>query len=120
VRKILKTHGRIEVELLRGQKRVTELDFESIPEIIGNPDTIEYGGEYYDKPVLKFKKNEYTVIGVVSRKHLDLYTQTMYIKQKRKSLATTPGDGNILPHTSETLSGTVSKYSIAKNNEKTT
>lgn len=40
--------------------------------------------------------------------------------QKNKSLATTPGDENIFPHTSETLSGTASKDSITKNSEKTT
>ena len=44
----------------------------------------------------------------------------MYIRQKNKSLATTPGDENIFPHTFETLSGTASKDSITKNSEKTT
>ena len=55
------------------------------------------------------------IVTVVSKKHLDVYTQTMYIRRKKeKSLATTPGDENIRPHTSETLSGTASNDSIAK------
>lgn len=119
VRKILKKHGDGKIETLRGQQKVVESDFERIPEIIAVPDIIEYGGEYYNKPVLKFSKNEYTIVGIVSRKHLDLYAQTMYIRKKNKSLATTPGDEKILPHTSETLSGTASKNSITKNDKKT-
>ena len=36
-------------------------------------------------------------------------------RKKEKSLATTPGDENIRPHTSETPSGTASSNSIAEN-----
>ena len=76
---------------------------------------IENGGMYFNKPVLKFTRGERTIVTVVSKKHLDVYTQTMYIRRKKeKSFATTPGDENIRPHTSETLSGTASNDSIAK------
>lgn len=83
IRKILKSHGNVKQELDRGQKAVTELDFRSIPEIIVSPDKIEDGGKYHDKNALKFTKGDKTVVGIISRKHLDLYVQTMYIRQKK-------------------------------------
>lgn len=115
IRKIVKSHGQVSKEVGRGQEVVTDTDFGYIPEVIGNPELIENGGMYFNKPVLKFTRGERTIVTVVSKKHLDVYTQTMYIRRKKeKSLATTPGDENIRPHTSETLSGTASNDSIAK------
>lgn len=114
IRKIVKSHGQISKEADRGQRVVTDIDFGYIPEVIGNPELIENGGMYFNKPVLKFTRGRRTVVTVVSKKHLDVFTQTMYIREKEKSLATTPGDKDIRPHTSETLSGTASNDSIAK------
>lgn len=120
IRKILKSHGKIKQEINRGQQAITEMEFGCIPEIIGNPDEIATGGIYHDKPVLRFTKDAKTVVGVISRKHLDIYAQTMYLRQKNKSLATTPSDENTFSHTSETLSGTASNNSIAKKEKNTT
>ena len=118
VRKIIKSHGRDGKEQERGQVVVTVFDFHYIPEIMGNPDTIEHGGTYFNKPVLKFTRGNRTIVAVVSKKHLDIFVQTMYIK--KKSLATTPDDKHIFPHTSETFSGTASNDSIPKKRENTT
>ena len=60
-----------------------------------------------------------TLAAVVSRKHLDIYTQTMYVAIKNRSLATAI-DEQASINTSETTSGTASKSSIPQNSEKST
>ena len=84
IRKIVKSHGQVSKEVGRGQEVITDIDFGYIPEVIGNPELIENGGMYFNKPVLKFTRGERTIVTVVSKKHLDVYTQTMYIRRKKK------------------------------------
>ena len=87
IRKIYKDHGNEERESLRGQRAVVDEDFFRIPEIINEPELIESAGLYNKNPVVHFKKNGFTIVGIIADGALDLYTQTMYISKKR-SLAT--------------------------------
>lgn len=82
VRKILTDHGSEELEAARGQRAVEYKDFMKIPYVISKPSAVQEGGEYRNKPCLKFVRDGYTVVGVVSDKHLDLFIQTMYIHKK--------------------------------------
>jgi len=45
VRHILKRHGNKQKEQVRGQLPITEDDLTRLPEIIGNPDAVEYAGK---------------------------------------------------------------------------
>ncbi|MBQ7863793.1 MAG: hypothetical protein IJ353_04910 [Lachnospiraceae bacterium] len=119
IRKIMKKHGNAESENLSGQREVTKEDFYQIPFVISKPTNIMAGGEYEGKPCLMFKRDGYSVVGVVSDKHIDLFVQTMYIK-KNRSLATPPSDENILLQTSETPSSTASNNSIPHSGENAT
>ena len=119
IRKIMKKHGNAESENLSGQREVTKEDFYQIPFVISKPTNIMAGGEYEGKPCLIFKRDGYSVVGVVSDKHIDLFVQTMYIK-KNRSLATPPSDENILLQTSETPSSTASNNSIPHSGENAT
>lgn len=107
VKKIFKSHGDELTESRRGQRAIIEGDFEMIPEIIGSPEVVENAGIYNNSPVLRFKKAGQTLAAVVSRKHLDIYTQTMYVAIKNRSLAT-PIDEQAPIDTPETTSGTAS------------
>lgn len=86
IRKIYKDHGDEECENLRGQRAVKDEDFFRIPEVISEPDDIEGAGMYNKNPVIHFKKNGITIVGIIADGSLDLYTQTMYINKKIEAL----------------------------------
>ncbi len=115
IRKIIKDHGDENKELPRGQRAVTADDFLNIPKVIQSPDEIRKGQKDYDgKPVILFDKvfkGQFTVVAVVSDKHLDIRVQTSYIGIKKGNLAT-PVDASSPAFTSETSRGTVSDIII--------
>ena len=86
VRKIYKDHGDEQRENLRGQRAVKDEDFFRIPEVINEPESIESAGMYNKNPVVHFKKNGITIVGIIADGSLDLYTQTMYINKKIEAL----------------------------------
>lgn len=86
VRKIYKDHGDEQRENLRGQRAVKDEDFFRIPEVINEPELIESAGMYNKNPVVHFKKNGITIVGIIADGSLDLYTQTMYINKKIEAL----------------------------------
>lgn len=92
IRKINARHGNEVNERLLGQRSVTVNDYETIPSVISNPDSLTDQGLYNGKPAIGFVKyingEKFTVIGVISDKHMDLFVQTSYIGAKKESLAT--------------------------------
>lgn len=92
IRKINAKHGNEVNERLLGQRGVTVNDYETIPSVISNPDSLTDQGLYNGKPAIGFVKyingEKFTVIGVISDKHMDLFVQTSYIGAKKGSLAT--------------------------------
>ena len=86
IRKIYKDHGDEQSENLRGQRAVKDEDFFRIPEIISEPEVIESAGMYNKNPVVHFKKDGITIVGIITDGSLDLYTQTMYINKKIEAL----------------------------------
>lgn len=98
-------------EYKRGQEPITADDFNLIPIIVSNYDTIEQSGKTENgKPILKFSKkigNIYYLVNYVSDKNHTLEVQTMY-KSKKKNSATA-GNTQMSPTlTSEADSGTSS------------
>ncbi len=87
VKHILKKHGN-QKEYLRGQVPILESDFELIPYIISNFDTIKRGLKTaQDKPVIICMKQiriNYYLVSYVSNKHHNLEIQTMW-KIKKNS-----------------------------------
>ena len=114
IRKIFKDHGDEIKENLRGQRAVLNKDLFLIPKIIGCPDEVEFSGYYNKFPVIKFKKDDITIVAVISEGVLDLYTQTMYIRKKNRSLATAT-DEQASVYTPETTRSTASNNSIYQN-----
>lgn len=114
IRKIFKDHGDELKENLRGQRAVLNKDLFLIPKIIGCPDEVESSGFYNKFPVIKFKKDDITIVAVISEGVLDLYTQTMYISKKNRSLATAT-DEQASVYTPETTRSTASNNSIYQN-----
>ena len=53
---------------------------------IQNIAIIESAEMYNKKPVIHFKKNGITIVGIIADGSLDLYTQTMYINKKIEAL----------------------------------
>lgn len=92
-------------------------DFFRIPEIINEPELIESAGLYNKNPVVHFKKNGFTIVGIIADGALDLYTQTMYISKKR-SLATAI-DERAPINTPETTRSTASNNIITEKPKKT-
>ena len=92
IRKINASHGNEVNERLLGQRGVTVNDYETIPSVISNPDSLTDQGLYNGKPAIGFVKyingEKFTVIGVISDKHMDLFVQTSYIGAKKGSLST--------------------------------
>lgn len=86
IRKIHKDHGDEQNESLRGQRAIKDADFFRIPKVIGEPEVIEFAGMYNKNPVVRFKKNGITIVGIIADGSLDLYTQTMYINKKIEAL----------------------------------
>lgn len=95
IRKIIKDHG-ADNEALRGQVPVTAKELAKIPEIISDSDKISLSGTTEKgKTALRFEKNidgHSVVIEYVSDKRKMLYTQTMYINKKNRSLPTAPDE----------------------------
>lgn len=114
VKKIFKDHGDESRENLRGQRAVTVEDFYRIPEIVGEPEHVESGGQYKGHPVIHFVKDGVTIVGVITEGALDLYPQTMYISKKNRSLATVI-DEQAPIYTPETTRSTASNNSIYQN-----
>lgn len=102
--KIMKDHGEEAKESPRGQRAVTLDDYLDIPYTFAHPDSIEPGVLYMGKPSFVFKKGSVRLVGVVSDKRLDVFTQTMYLN-KKKSLAT-PTNEPASVNTPEASSGT--------------
>ena len=119
IRKVFKDHGDEETENLRGQREVETEDFTRIPEVISEPDVIENAGMYNKHPVVHFKKDGITIVGVIADGALDLYTQTMYISKKNRSLATAIDEQTSI-NTSETTRSTASNNIISDDTKNTT
>ena len=124
IKKIYKDHGNESKEKTRGQRAVTEDDFVYIPTVIQEPDNIIKSPEPYNgKPAVRFVKttgnSKYTVVAVVSDKHMDLFVQTEYIGVKKGTLATPIGE-QAPTNTPEASRGTDSNNSIAQKSEKST
>ena len=88
VRKIFEHHGTEATEAPRGQRPITADDFQLIPIVIGEPDTI-VKGEYQGRPAAEFRKvidgSRVSVFAVDSGKSsLDLFVQTMYAGVKKE------------------------------------
>lgn len=110
IKHILKKHGK-STETLRGQIPVVDSDFELIPEIVSEYDSVEKGRETNDgKPSITFKKQigeEYYLVNYVSDKNHNLEVQTMW-KQQKKNSATADNAINSPIPTPETNSSTSS------------
>ena len=119
VKKIFKDHGDEAKENQRGQRAVEVNDFVRIPEVVATATEIESGGDYNGQPVIHFKKDGITVVGVITEGALDLYPQTMYISKKNRSLATAT-DEQAPVYTSETTRSTASTNSISQPTKNTT
>ncbi|MBO5460022.1 MAG: hypothetical protein J5981_07235, partial [Lachnospira sp.] len=118
IEKIFKSHGNEKKERQRGQRAVTVEDLLKIPNIMGQPDSVTRNAEdkYEGKPAFHIKKDGYTLFVVIQDKHLDLFLQTMFVSENKKSLATAIDvQASIL--TPETTSGTASENSITPNHE---
>ena len=106
------SHHSSNKESLRGQVPIVETDFNLIPEIVSNYDSVEESGiTPQGKPVITFKKqigDVYYLVNYVSNKNHNLEVQTMYKQQKKNSA--TASNANIPRLTSETDSGTSSLY----------
>ena len=118
VKKIFKDHGDEAKENLRGQRAVEVNDFVRIPEVVATATEIESGGDYNGQPVIHFKKDGITVVGVITEGALDLYPQTMYISKKNRSLATAT-DEQAPVYTSETTRSTASNNILPQSSENT-
>lgn len=119
IKKTFKDHGDQAKEDLRGQRAVEVEDFLEIPAVVANADAIMDGGEYQGQPVIHFKKDGMTVVGVASKGSLDLYPQTLYISKKNRSLAPVT-DEQASVYTSKTARSTASNNSIPQSTEKST
>lgn len=113
VRKIINnSHGDFDRESPRGQRVIKKEDILLIPQIINDPDKIVLSSKMYGgKPVIEFEKTidgRTTVVSYVSTKHKDLFVQTMYGGNKKRSLATSLSGDNSFSHTSETPRSTAS------------
>lgn len=112
IKHILKGHSN-QNEVLRGQIPVIDSDFNLIPSIISNYDTVEQSGTTKDnKPVLTFTKqigDKYYLVNYVSDKNHNLEVQTMW-KQQKKNSATADNTQMSPIQTPEANSGTSSLY----------
>ena len=117
IRKILKKHGDEKQEKLQGQRAIIDDDFLSIPRLLETAETIRLSEETYEgKPAIIFTSKvngEISVVAVVSNKHLDLFVQTMYAKNKKGNLAT-PTVVQATVFTPEAPRGTVSTGTITQ------
>ena len=103
---VVNSHGDAKREALRGQRVITKEDILLIPQVVDNPDNIKLSDKLYEgKLVIEFKKTingKTTVVSYVSTKHKDLFVQTMYVSNKKRSLATPSSGDNSFSQTSET------------------
>jgi hypothetical protein len=85
---ILSSHGDNKKEEARGQKGVSEADFELIPVILNDYEDVVYGGKnsrgkesiIFIKTVNNFKYHV-VMAASVSKKEINLFVNTMYIKK---------------------------------------
>ena len=85
--------------------------------MVSTPETIEDGDLYGKLPTIKFEKDGITIVGVVASGSIDLYTQTMYISKKNRSLATAT-DEQAPVNTPETTRSTASSNIVSKDLKK--
>ena len=89
IRKMLKDHGQRAKEANRGQQPITQKDFARIPTVVLNPDNIKLSDKLFEgKPVILFEKEingRKTVVAYVTKKHMDLTVQTMYLVKKKRA-----------------------------------
>jgi hypothetical protein len=82
---VIKNHGNVKREILRGQIAVNEGDFEKISEIIAEPNTIEYAGKNdIGRDLIKFtqsKDEKLIYVEEVRSGKKEVALQTLY-KQK--------------------------------------
>lgn len=97
IKKILKDHGDVKTEELRGQVAVTKNDFRYIDDIVLENDTFFSSGTTpAGKPSITFEKvinEKYMLVEYVSDKHHTLEVQTMW-KNKKKNSVTVLRDNN--------------------------
>lgn len=81
IKKIMKDHGNVNNELLRGQIAITKDDFKYIDDVILESDNFYYSGTTKNgKPSIIFEKiidNKYVIVEYISDKHHNLEVQTM-------------------------------------------
>jgi len=89
----IKRHGNDKEETARGQKGITDADFELIPSILANPDTINKGivtgrGDQSIVFVKRVNSYDYHAVMAVKKKndHITLFFTTMYAKKIQKPM----------------------------------
>ena len=118
---IMGNHENSHKEILRGQLSITEQDFLKIPDIINNPEMIEYAGlTEQGKTAIKFQKNidgNIIVVTYVSDKHNNIEIQTMYKFKNNKKRSVSPASNalNALNSTSKTVSSIAPNNNIPQN-----
>lgn len=123
IKKILKDHGDVKTEELRGQVAVTKNDFRYIDDIVLENDTFFSSGTTpAGKPSITFEKvinEKYMLVEYVSDKHHTLEVQTMW-KNKKKNSVTVLRDNNPGLNTPKAGSDTssFSDDNIPQSNEK--
>ena len=123
IKKILKDHGDVKTEELRGQVAVTKDDFRYIDDIVLENDTFFSSGTTpAGKPSITFEKvinEKYMLVEYVSDKHHTLEVQTMW-KNKKKNSVTVLRDNNPGLNTPKAGSDTssFSDDNIPQSNEK--
>ena len=88
IRKIRNSHGNDMIESMRGQRGFTVSDYLILPIIILSYDSVELSVKTHrGNPVLVFQKeignDSFHIVGVVTRKHMDIFIQTSWINKKR-------------------------------------
>ena len=89
VKHILRNHSNSDKERKRGQKNITDEDFELIPEIINNPDIVFYDGKNdLGRDTFQFQKkidDKYVIIKEVRTGKKQLALNTMRVIQIKKN-----------------------------------
>jgi hypothetical protein len=87
VRHIFKKHGIESIEIKRGQRAVISSDFALIPEVVNNPDKIEYAGKsrFAKADLIKYQKRigeeTYFYVEEIRKKRRVVATETMWIRR---------------------------------------
>lgn len=124
IRKIIKKHGGVDTEKLRGQVPVTSDLIAKLPEVITHPDKILPAGKTKQgKSAIMFAKeigDRIFAVEYVSDKHKTLDLQTLYAIKGKKNKPATEFDAQApqTSETSETTRGTAINDSIPRDAEK--